>query len=444
MTAPVQESREKTVLRLARIRQLFPQKGLDSPEQELISLLQSEGFNNAIAGRRRICVAVGSRGISNLAILVRALVSHLRLAGREVFVVPAMGSHGHARADGQKMVLESLGISQSTVGVEIVSSMEVISVGQVELDGRQFQAYVDRAAWEQADGIILMNRIKAHTDFVGQYESGLVKLSTVGLGNHEGAKQVHAPGTRGLKKLMPALAQVILSHEKIVGGLGIIEDSYHQTAGLHWLNRDEILPREPALLKEAISLTPRFPINDIDLLIIKQMGKEISGVGIDTKVVGRLMVAGEPEPSSPNIDLMAICDITDASYGNALGVGLADFITQRLLDRIDFHALHENILTETFYGRGKIPLTFADERAILEVGLNHFRKRGREKARVIIIRDTLNLSDMYVSEGVLEELEDYSGIEIISELQEVRFDENNRIIADFPPAETREQTHVQA
>ena len=197
---------------------------------------------------------------------------------------------------------------------------------------------------------------------------------------------------------------------------------------MHWLDREEILDKEPHLLHESKSLMPRLPVDNIDLLIIKQMGKEISGAGIDTKIIGRLMIWGEDELTSPSIELIGVCDITDASYGNALGAGLADFTTRRLFDKIDFAALKENVLTSTFYHRGKIPMVFEDERELWEVSLQHFKRRGVEKPKIIIIEDTLHLAEVLVSESVLDEVAGRDDIEILNELQEITFDSDNRII----------------
>ncbi len=419
------------MFKLAKIRQKFPRRQFERPREQFQSILNSGKFKSAVRGRRRLAIAVGSRGISNLATFVRELVSYLKAAGFGPFIVPAMGSHGFATAEGQKMVLSKLGIEKDTIGAEICSGMDVISLGQVEMDGRKFNAYVDRTAWESGDGVILINRIKPHTDFVDRYESGLVKMATVGLGNHTGAEQIHGPGIRGLKKLMPLLAEVILKDKKIIGGFGIVEDAYHNTAGLHWMNRDEIMEKEPAILGQARSLMPRLPIENVDLLIIKQMGKDISGVGIDTKIIGRLMIDRETEPLSPRIELIGVCDLTETSCGNALGVGLADFTTKRLFNKIDMSALRENILTATFYQRGKIPLVLDDERQMFEVAYEHFRKRGNEKPKTIVIKDTLSLSDVYVSEAVLDELKNRDDFEIVCPPKEIPFDDTNRIIAEF-------------
>jgi hypothetical protein len=414
-------------MKLAKIRQLFPHHELESPKEYFSDLLSNSRFKTALSGRKRIAIAVGSRGISNLVMFVSELVRYLKELNIEPFIVPAMGSHGSANADGQTRVLNELGITQQSVNAKILSSMDTITLGNVKMDGMEYQVYVDKTAW-QADGVILLNRVKPHTDFVGKYESGLVKMSTIGLGNHTGAQQVHSLGVRGLSELIPVLAKAVLSDSKVVGGFAIIEDAYHRTARVNWLDREEIMDKEPQLLEEARSIMPRLPIDKIDLLIIKQMGKEISGVGIDTKIIGRLMIWDREEFLGPKIELIGVCDITEASYGNALGVGLADFITKKLFEKIDFAAMKENILTSTFYQRGKIPLVFEDERELLDVALQHFQRRGVNKPKIIVIKDTLRLDVIHVSESVLEEVKNRDDIELASELQEIVFDNNNGIV----------------
>ena len=414
-------------MKLAKIKQLFPHHGLESPEEYFSELLSNGKFKTALSGRKRVAIAVGSRGISNLAMFVSELVRYLKALDIEPFIVPAMGSHGGASASGQTEVLNKLGITQESVKARILSSMDTITLGNVEMDGIEYRVYVDKIAW-QADGVILINRVKPHTDFIGKYESGLVKMSTIGLGNHAGAQQVHSLGVRGLSELIPVLAKAVLSDSKIVGGFAVIEDAYHTTAGLHWLDREQIMDEEPQLLERARSLMPRLPVDNIDLLIIKQMGKEISGVGLDTKIIGRLMIWDREEFSGPRIELIGVCDITEASYGNALGVGLADFTTRKLFEKIDFDSMKENILTSTFYQRGKIPLVFEDERELLDAALQHFQRRGVTKPKVIVIKDTLSLDEIHVSLSVLEETEGRDDIELVSELREIEFDKNNGIV----------------
>ncbi len=414
-------------MKLAKIRQLFPHNGLESPKKLFSDLLSGNKFKTALSGKKRIAITVGSRGISNIAMFVTELVRYLKEQNIEPFIVPAMGSHGCANADGQISVLKNLGITEQSVGAKILSCMDTIILGNVEMDGVKYPVHVDKTAW-QADGVILINRVKTHTDFDSTYESGLVKISTIGLGNHDSAKQIHSLGIRGLKQLIPILAKAVLSDNKVLGGFALIEDAYHKTSEVHWLDREEIMDKEPLLLEKSKSLMPRLPVDNIDLLIIKWMGKEISGAGIDTKIIGRLLIWGEKELSRPKIELIGVCDITDASYGNALGIGLVDFTTRRLFDKIDFDATKENLLTSTFYQRGKLPFVFEDEQEILEVSLEHFQRRGVKKPKIIIIKDTLSLSEMLISESVLEELKNRNDIEIVSELQEITFDNDNRII----------------
>ena len=417
-------------MKFAKIRQLFPHNELGSVADTFASILDSGKFQKAIAARKRIAIAVGSRGISNIVTIVKALVAHLRNAGVEPVIVGAMGSHGSATAQGQKTVLDKLQINEQTVDAEIQSSMDVITLGRIEMNGRSFGVYVDKTAW-QTDGVLLVNRVKQHSDFTARYESGLVKMATVGLGNHRGASQVHSLGTVGLKKLMPALAEVVLGSDKVIGGFALVEDAYHQTAGIHWLSRDEIMAGEPELLEQAKALMPYFPVDDIDLLIIKQMGKDISGVGIDPKVIGRLMIWGQDELPGPRIELIGICDISAASCGNALGVGLGDFITRELFDKIDFQALRKNILTATFYQRGKIPIVLENEREIIEVAQKHFEKRGKDKIRAVIIKDSLHLADMYVSEPVLDALAEPGMVEIVDPAKELVFDSEGKTVVDL-------------
>jgi hypothetical protein len=417
-------------MKFAKIRQLFEHNGLALVEDVLACLLDSSKFQKAIEAKRRIAIAVGSRGISNIATIVKVLVGHLKDFGIEPIIVPAMGSHGSATAEGQAEVLNKLGINERTVGAEVRSSMDVIRLRDVEMNVRSFGVYVDRAAW-QSDGVVLINRVKQHSDYTGRYESGLVKMAAVGLGNHEGASQVHSAGIVGLKELIPALAEVVLGSNRVIGGFALVEDAYHETAEIHWLNSDEIMPREPDLLEKAKALMPHLPVDDIDLLIIKQMGKDISGVGIDPKTIGRLMIRGEPEPAAPRIELIGICDISGASCGNALGIGLGDFITRELFDKVDFQAVKENILTSTFYERGKIPIVLENEREIIEVAQSHFERRGKDKIRAIIIKDTLNMAEIYVTEPVMDAIAESGKVEIVELAEEIVFDSDDKIIADF-------------
>jgi hypothetical protein len=220
---------------------------------------------------------------------------------------------------------------------------------------------------------------------------------------------------------MPLLAERVFSSGKVLGGIAIIEDAHHDTSELRWLPAGEIMREEPLLLERARSLMPRLPLEEIDFLMIERMGKEISGVGMDPNVIGRMMIHGEPEPPSPRIELIGVRDLTDASRGNACGVGLADFTTRKLFEKIDFRATAENVLTSTFYQRAKLPLVLDDERDMLRVALDHFRRRGNDRPRVLLIRDTLTLDELLASESALAALAGRPDIELLSPLREYPF-----------------------
>ncbi|MCK5072715.1 MAG: hypothetical protein KAQ98_04760 [Bacteriovoracaceae bacterium] len=350
----------------------------------------------------RIGIACGSRGISNLQEIVKRTVENVKKSGGEPFIIPAMGSHGGARADGQKKVLESLGITEKQVGASVVSSMEVI---ELKNDGLPVRVYFSKDAWK-SDGTILINRIKPHTDFHSSHESGLVKMSVIGLGKHEGALEIHSFGVCGLKNHMPNAAKVIMESGKIIMGLALVENSFDETAVVKALSADEILSYEPSLLQIARKNMPCLPSNEIDLLVVKNQGKDISGTGMDPNIIGRMKIRDVPEPTSPCIKSIIVTDITDGSHGNAVGVGFADVITKKLFDKIDFQATYENVITSTFLERGKIPIVADNPQKACETAIRSLGEFDPDKIRIVYIKDTLHLSEIYVSKAVYEDIKD--------------------------------------
>lgn len=348
----------------------------------------------------RIALAAGSRGIGGIAIVVRALVDALLEAGARPFIIPAMGSHGGATAAGQAEILAGYGIREGELGVPICSSMETVELDSTGLSTRVF---MDRLGWE-SDGVILVNRIKPHTDFHGRWESGLVKMSVIGLGKHAGAREMHRHGIRGLRDLIPVAARRVLASGKILGGIALVENRRHQVMLVRALAADQILEGEPELLEVARRHMPALPVDELDLLVIDRMGKDVSGVGIDTNVIGRIRIPGQPEPEKPRIGAIAVCDLTEASHGNAVGVGLADVITRRLLDRIDWPATRENVVTSGFLERGKLPVVAEDEEEAAAIGLRSCGLIDPGSERIIRIRDTLHLEEFEASPRVVEQL----------------------------------------
>ena len=314
-----------TALSLTKIRQQFPDNALGDVKGEIKKSLNS--LRGIIRENSSIAIAVGSRGIDNLPIVVAEVVNYVKAQGAKPFIIPAMGSHGGATAEGQREVLAGYGITEAAIGAPIKSSMEVVELPSTGLGHR---IYMDKNAYE-SDGVILINKIKPHTDFHATYESGLVKMTVIGLGKEHGAEAIHHFGVYGLKELIPASALRILAENKIVGAIALIENANDKTMLVKALKAADIMQEEPKLLEIARKNRPALPVDQIDVLIIDQMGKNISGVGIDTNIIGRLKIYDQPEPISPKIRSIIVNDITEESQGNATGVGLADIISKKAL-----------------------------------------------------------------------------------------------------------------
>ena len=394
-------------MQLTRIRQHFPENGLADVKGEVSKELLK--LKPLIKPGASIAVAVGSRGIKNISEIVKEVTDFIRTNNASPFIVPAMGSHGNAIAENQAQILADYGISEEITGVPVRSSMEVtVLPGGKSPVG----AFIDKNAF-LADGIILINRIKPHTDYHGSYESGLVKMLVIGLGKEKQASAIHSYGVYGLSELIPVVASQIINTGKIIGGLAIVENAYDNTMQLTALRSDEFFEMEPALLKTAKENMPYLPVDNIDLLIIDEMGKNLSGVGVDPNIIGRMKIYGQPEPLKPAIKSIIIADITKESHGNAIGVGLADVIPRSLFNKIDFPSTYTNGITSSFYERIKIPVIAETDREAFNIALRGcgYIEKGRE--RVVRIKNTLHLEELYVSDAVLEMIKDSDKIEIL-------------------------------
>lgn len=383
----------------------------DNSLKDVKGTIQKElpGLSGMIKDGSSIAIAVGSRGIDNLGQTVREVVDFVKQQGGYPFNVPAMGSHGGATGEGQAEVLAGYGITKQSMGVPVRSSMEVIELPKGNLKHR---IYMDKNAYE-SDGVILINKIKPHTDFHATYESGLVKMAVIGLGKEHGAEAIHQYGVYGLTELIPASAKQIFSTHKIIAGIALIENAFDKTMMIKALKGNEIMNEEPKLLDIARANRPSFPVDRIDVLLIDRMGKNISGVGIDTNIIGRIKIYGQEEPTSPDIKSIVVMDLTDESHGNATGVGLADIITQKVYDKINFEITNKNISTSSFLERGKIPFVAKNDTEALHLALRNCGNMLPGKERIIRIKDTLHLNELYVSDAVLEELSNNSQIEHI-------------------------------
>lgn len=406
--------------KLTKIKNNFVDNSLQDVTKTILSELN--GIKNIIKKGDSIAIAIGSRGIDNLELTVREAVDFVRRQGGEPFIIPAMGSHGGATAEGQAEVLAGYGITEQSIGAPVRSSMEVVELPHGELKHRIF---MDKIAYN-SDGVILINKIKPHTDFHSTYESGLVKMAVIGLGKEHGAKAIHNRGVHGLTQLMPASAIRIFATQKILAGIALIENAYDKTMKIRAIPGNKIMSKEPELLKIAHANRPDFPVEKIDVLIIDQMGKNISGVGIDTNIIGRTKIYGQEEPSSPGIKSIVVRDLTDESHGNATGIGLADIITRKLYAKIDFDTTYKNISTSSFLERGKIPFIAETDHDAMNLALRNCGQSNPGEERIIRIMDTLHLDELYVSEAILNELSGNPQIEIIDGPVDL-FDENNDI-----------------
>lgn len=358
-----------------------------------------------------VAVGVGSRGLDNLVPTVQAVIATLKAAGYQPFIIPAMGSHGGATAEGQIEVLEGYGITPESTGAEIRATMEVTQIGTLDGDDAGDYAgqpiFCDKNAL-QADAILLINRIKPHTDFTGEIESGIAKMSVIGLGKRHGAESVHRYGALGLRNLMPRIARWLSRRLPILGGIALIENELGRTAEVHPLLPEQIgADGEKALLKRARSIMPRLPFPEIDLLVIDEMGKNISGAGMDTHVIGRGFMPSlvEQEWGGPNIRLIAVLDLTPESHGNATALGLADITTRNLVEKADFRATYINLRTSGEGGilRGRLPIILPTGEDCVRTAIATCGRPTYKDVRIVRIRNTASTRVLEVSEALVQE-----------------------------------------
>jgi len=400
-------------LQAIKIQQTFPRPRLLEIESAVTQEIAP--LAGMLRPNARIAITVGSRGIADITRVVKTVVDLAKRQGALPFIIPAMGSHGGGTAEGQTEILASYGITEATMGAPVRATMEVVDLTP---PGAPCPVFMDRYAYD-SDGVILINRVKPHTDFHGSHESGLVKMSVIGLGKHRQALAIHTRGVYGLRELIPVTARTILASGKVLFGVAIVENAYDETMAIKAWHASEIMAREPELLALARANMPSLPVDELDVLIIDQMGKNISGAGIDPNIIGRNRIRGEAEPEAPRIKTLVVTDLTEASHGNAVGIGLADVATQRLFNKIDFRATNENTVTSSFLDRGKLPVIAESDAQAYAWALRGCNLREPEAARVIRVRDTLHLAELYVSASVYQELRDRPGIETLKPLAAV-------------------------
>ncbi len=401
------------MIQLAPVRQSVSEQQVDNVSAAVWNGLNAVALSERVRPGMRVAVAVGSRGISCYREVVQAVVESLQAIGADPFLVPAMGSHGGGTAEGQHAVL--VGYGMADLGVPIHSSLEVKQIG--ESDG--MPVYWDRHAAE-ADAVIPVNRVKAHTAFRADHESGLCKIMTIGLGKERGAATLHS---HDAVTAIPRAAQVILKTMPVVAGVAIVENGRHAPAEIAVLPGEKIFQEEPPLLRQAKALQPSIPFDDLDMLVVQEMGKNISGTGMDTNIIGMWRRNGGPR--EPNFRVLAVLDLTPGSHGNASGVGLADLIPERLRAKIDWHATYTNCLTAGNFAAAKQPVTLPTDREIIETGL---MGKDAAAARVVWIQNTLELETLWLSPALLEEAAEKPTLSKVGPAREVQFNAEGALL----------------
>ncbi len=410
-----------TLPRMLRVRQTFPRPRVADIPRAVAEALAGAAL--PIMPGDRVAVGAGSRGIANIDVIVGATVRYLRDLGAKPFVFPAMGSHGGGTPEGQLSVLEHYGITEATMGCPVRATMEVVQVGEA----LGLPVWCDRYAAE-ADWIGLVNRVKPHTDFKGGIESGLFKMMTIGLGKYQGAIQYHRANIHhGYETVITSVGREVLSKSRIGFGVGIVENGYDETARIEAFNAAGLEAGERRLLTDAREWMAHLPFSPMDILIVEDMGKNISGAGMDTNIIGRPSNPHEPFPAEPKILWIVALDLTDESHGNAVGIGNADFTTRRLVDKIDMKPTLINAITACAPGGAKIPPTYETDREAIETALSCIGLTPPSRARVIRIKSTLMLGELEVSEAYLPEVAERGDLTQLSVPAPLSFDAAGRL-----------------
>ncbi len=386
-----------TYPRMYCVRQKFVREREPDVRSAVSRELQRVSGSLGIRPGARIGITVGSRGIRDIALVARALVEGLTAAGASPFIFPAMGSHGGATAEGQAEVLRHYGVTEETMGCPVLSSLETVLLGT---SSEGIPVFADRHA-VGADHVVVLNRVKAHTEFKGELESGLAKMLLIGMGKCEGAQIYHrAFADLGFDHIVESVLPIIIERARVILGLAILENAYEETALIRAVLPQDILTEERNLLRRAKAMAPRLPFDNIDVLIIDEIGKNISGSGMDTNVVGRFYNHVAREPEKPSIKRIYVRDLTDESDGNATGIGLADFVHRAVVEKMDVVATNKNCVTASNPEKARIPIVCESDRAAMEASLLTIGLTPPERARVVRIQNTLRLAELQISEAL--------------------------------------------
>ena len=413
--------------RLLIVRQAFPDARLPDVREETRRQMEQSGFAGQLKPGARVAIGVGSRGIANIAAIVHSVVEYWRSRDMAPFIFPAMGSHGAATAEGQADVLARFGITEQSIGCPIVSRLDVVSLGKT---GDGVEVFMDAAA-HAADAVMIVARVKWHTTFSGRLESGLMKMMAIGLGKFAGAQKYHTHAKRlGLEHVIRTAGRHVLASGKMIGGIAVVEDAYHNTAKIEAVAAGCTEQRDEENLALAKSWMPKLPC-DLDVLIVDRMGKNISGTGMDAKVVNR----GEaceynPWPGVPSIQRLFVRDLEPETHGNAMGIGMADVTTDRLVRQIDWEATRVNALSSGLPARIRVPLHFPSDRECLQWVAATAGKMNAEEVTYGWIRNTLALDRVAISSNLRANVASQSHVEIEQEI-DAEWDDRGNLVSPF-------------
>ncbi len=410
---------------MLRIRQHFPAEQVEDIPAEVERQLSRLALGEKVRAGETVAITVGSRGIANIAVITKAIVDHVKSLGGTPFLVPAMGSHGGGTAEGQRGLIEGYGVTEEFTGAEIRASMETVVV---ETTPQGIPVHFDKRAWE-ADHVIVSGRVKPHTGFVGEIESGLHKMMLIGLGKHAGAKIYHrAINDFSFLEIIQAVANAVIERCNILAGVAIVENAYDDTALIEAVAPAQFFDREVELLKLAKQWLPRLPLNEIDLLIVDRIGKDISGTGLDTNIVGRKYAMHRAtDRDEVNCKRIFVRGLTEKTKGNGTGIGLTEFTVQRAVDQIDRHVMQTNCITGGHPEGAMIPCVYDTDREAIAAAVSTLGLTELEDSRIVQITDTLDLAELLVSESCLPEIEAQPDIEIIAPPGEMVFDDTGNL-----------------
>lgn len=414
--------------KITEISQRLNETRVHDIEAVIAEEMKRIGISERIKPGARVAITAGSRGITDMIAVLQSVINEVKNVGAHPVIIPSMGSHGGATAEGQVEMLEGLGVSEQSLGAPVVSSMDVVDLGETE---EGIPVVISRDAMA-CDNIIIVNRIKPHTEFSGRIESGLTKMMVIGLGKHQGAVLGHSWAVRfGYEKTLISSGNLIIDKAPITMGIGIVENGIGQAAKIEAVTPEYFVEEEAKLLEFARETCPHLPFDKLDILIVDEGGKEISGTCMDTKVIGRIMNIYEPPLDHPYITRIVLRDLTDLSHGNGLGIGLADFVTKRLVDKLNRDITDLNCVTAVTPEKARLPIVAKTDREAIDYAIATAGPVRADNVRLCWIKSTMRLGKMFVSEGLLDEVAAHGKLEVLSGLKEMTFNEEGDLLGSF-------------